>query len=109
MRKESKELKERRALYEKTVVMLGATNMLVGAHYTAGYLDGNAILQDVANTCAEAEKRLEVVTKQRDELVDLIKNARRTATLKHTDHGHEVVCIEPHLWAAILIATGVIK
>lgn len=44
--------------------------------------------------------------RQRDELLAAIRAARRTAQLMHTQDGHEVVCIEPHLWAAIIKATG---
>ncbi|MEN6630015.1 MAG: hypothetical protein ABFC42_10245 [Sulfuricella sp.] len=66
---ESEELKASRAAYLEKLKKHGAISMPATAHYTAGYNDGSAILEDVANLCEEAERQLIEVTKQRDELL----------------------------------------
>lgn len=67
--KESEELQTSRAAYLEKLKKYGAISMPVTAHYTAGYNDGSAILQDVADLCEEAERSFIAVTKQRDELL----------------------------------------
>lgn len=67
--KESEELKASRAAYLEKLKKYGAVSMPETAHYTAGYKDGSAILQDVANLCEESERQLIEVTRQRDELL----------------------------------------
>ena len=74
--RESEELKSSRAAYLKNLTKYGAVQMPATAHYTAGYKDGSAILQDVANLCEEAERRLIETTKQRDDLIAALENCR---------------------------------
>ena len=91
--KESDELKSSRAAYLEKLVKFGAINIPASAHYTvpacahytAGYKDGSAILLEVAQTCAEAERRLEEITKQRDELLAAIDNVEKMKGRYHTE------------------------
>ena len=52
------------------------------------------------------EVELAALRKQRDELLAAIRDAKRTASLMHTEYGHEVVCIDPQRWKAIASVKG---
>lgn len=47
--------------------------------------------------------------RQQVQLLMTIRDAKRTARLMHTGEGHEVVCLEPHLWKDIVTTEGGVR
>ncbi len=77
----------------------------------AGELLHGAKVGDVESNRLTA--RLQELEKQNAELLaqtakhrQSIRDAVRTAMIMHTTDGHEVVCLEPHLWNSIASAKG---
>ena len=71
--KESEELKAARTEYLAKLTRYGGLPMPATAHYTAGYKDGSNMLWAVAQNCAEVERRLEDITRQRDLAVSALE------------------------------------
>ena len=76
---ESKELRAARALYMAKLTKHVALSIPPSIHYTAGYKAGSAILLDVANTCAEAERRLAAAEARYKELHNAARRCLRYA------------------------------